>query len=111
MSLLTQFYEAKLELAQKEEELVQKEGELEQLKEEYSSYRKIVESTTDNKRIRSMREHVSWMSRDELKKRAKEIEEEEWIEGCLEKARRERIRSRREEERSRREEEKKKEAN
>ena len=66
MSILGELYEARLELLQKEEEL-------EKLKEEYSSYRKIVESTTDNKRIRAMRKHVSWMSRDELKKELRKL--------------------------------------
>lgn len=83
MSILGELYEARLELLQKEEEL-------EKLKEEYSSYRKIVESTLNNKSIRRMRKHVSWMGRDELNKGAKEIEEAEWLEGCLEKSRRSR---------------------
>ena len=83
MAILVELYETKLELLQKEEEL-------EKLKEEYSSYRKIVESTINNKNVRAMRKHISWMGRDELKKGAKEIEEQEWLEGCLEKARRSR---------------------
>ena len=83
MSILTELYVTKLELLQKEEEL-------EKLKEEYSSYRKIVESTLDNEDIRRMKQHVSWMGRDELIQSAKEIQEEEWLEGCLERTRRNR---------------------
>ena len=83
MSILSELYTTKLELLQKEEEL-------EKLKEEYSSYRKIVESTLDNKDIRKIKRHVSWMGRDELNQRAKEIEEAEWLESCLERARRSR---------------------
>ena len=81
MSILGELFEARLELLQKEEEL-------EKLKEEYSSYRKIVESTLDNKDIRGMRKRISWMGREELNKVAKEIQEQEWLEGSLEKARR-----------------------
>ena len=83
MSILGELYQTKLELLQKEEEL-------EKLKEEYSSYRKIVESTLNNKSIRGMKKRISWMGRDELNNRAKEIEEQEWLEGCMERERRRR---------------------
>ena len=95
MSVLLELYETKLELVQKEEEL-------QKLKEEYSSYRKIVESTSSNKKVKDIKKHISWMSRAELNERAREMAYEEWIEGYMDRARRkERLRREEEEEKKR----------
>ena len=70
-------------------ELYQKEQELSELREEYDNYRKIVESRCNNKKVKDIKEHVSWMDRKELMKKAKEVTEEEWLENRITRARRE----------------------
>ena len=99
MSILRELYDTRLDLAQKEEELSDLKEELTDLKEEFDSYRKIVECPYDNKRIREIKKHISWMSREELKERAKEIAEEETLEYHVMRARdQERNRKRRQRE-------------
>ena len=99
MSVISELYVTKLELYQKEQELSE-------LREEYNSYRKIVESTSNNKKVKDIKKHVSWLTRDELNKKAKEVDEQEWFEWHSEKVRREERIKRRQRE----EEEKKKRA-
>ena len=82
MSVISELYVTKLELYQKEQELSE-------LREEYNNYRTIVESRCNNKKVKDIKEHVSWMYRKELKKKAKEIIEEEWLENSITRARRE----------------------
>ena len=101
MSLISALYTARLELHLKEQELSE-------LKEEYNAYRRIAEANVQNKRIKDIKDHISWYNKNELKKKAKEIDEEEFLENGLMLAKRQaRIRRRRDE---RREEEKKKRA-
>ena len=90
MTILGELYATKLDLAQKEEEL-------RDLKEEFDNYRKIVECPYDNKRIREIKKHISWMARDELKQKAKEVAEEETLEYQLMRTRRQERRRQREE--------------
>ena len=82
MSVISELYVTKLELYQKEQELSE-------LREEYDNYRKIVESRCNNKKVKDIKEHVSWMDRKELMKKAKEVTEEEWLENRITRARRE----------------------
>ena len=80
-------------------ELAKKEEELKGLKQEYDSYRTIVESTCNNKKVKDIKKHASWLTRDELNKKAREVDEQEWLEWHSEKVRREeRIKRRRQRE-------------
>ena len=102
MTLLTELYNTKINLAQVEEEL-------DELKKEYNDYRTIMETGINNKRVKDIKDHITWYNREQLTKKAKEVLEEEWQENCLLRARdqeRKRRRSQREEE----EKEKKKRA-
>ena len=105
MSIIAELYDTKLELYEKEKELYEKEKELAELNEEYNNYRKIVESNSDNIKVRRIKEHISWCSRDDLKKEAKEVSEQEWLDNYVEKARRDERRRRRDERRRRAREE------
>ena len=100
MAVFRELFEARLALFEKEQEL-------KELKLEYESYRTIVESPCNNKNVRKTKEHISWYGPDELKKKAQEIMEEEWLEYSREKAKRqERREGRRREGRREREEKK-----
>ena len=90
MTILGELYATKLDLAQKEEEL-------RDLKEEFDNYRKIVECPYDNKRIREIKKYISWMTKDELKQKAKEVAEEETLEYQLMRTRCQERRRQREE--------------
>ena len=100
MAVFRELFEARLALFEKEQEL-------KELKLEYESYRTITESPCNNKNVRKTKEHISWYGPDELKKKAQEIMEEEWLEYSREKAKRQ---ERREREREEEEKEKKKRA-
>ena len=89
MSLIWELYEAKIALYEKEDQLAKKEQELSSLKEEYDYYRKIVETNCDNKKVRKIKKYISWYSREELKKKAKKVAEQEWLEYSCNEARRE----------------------
>ena len=107
---MSHWYDALLELYQREEEVKQLKEEMKELREELNNYRLIAESTSNNKKIRDIKNHLSWFNREELKRKAKEVMDEEWLENSSDRARRdERIRRREREmkERAR----KKKEAN
>ena len=86
--------------------LAQLEQELADLKEEYQSYRKIVETNCNNKKVKDIKRHVSWMTRDELNQKAKEVAEEEALEYQLMMARQRNREGRRREGRREREEKK-----
>ena len=88
MSLIWEVYEARIALYEKEEQLAKKEEELNSLKEEYDYYRKIVETNCDNKKVRKIKKHISWYSREELKKKAKKVAEQEWLDYSCNEARR-----------------------
>ena len=104
MSLISALYTATLELHLKEQELSE-------LKEEYNAYRRIAEANIQNKRIKDIKDHISWYNKNELKKKAKEIDDEEFLENGLMLAKRQaRIRRRTQREERRREEEKKRAA-
>ena len=116
MSIMSHWYDALLELYQREEEVKQLKEEMNELREELNNYRLIAESTSNNKKIRDIKNHLSWFNREELKRKAKEVMDEEWLENSSDRARRdERIRRRREREEKLREMKerarKKKEAN
>ena len=100
MSLVSKLYTTMIELSLREQEMSD-------LKEEYECYRKIVESTSDNKKVRKIKKYVSWYSREELKKKAKKVAEQEWLDYSCNEARREEGKRRRE---GRREREEKKRA-
>ena len=103
MSLLWELYEARIALYEKEEQLAKKEEELNSLKEEYDHYRKIVETNCDNKKVRKIKNHISWYSREQLKKKAKKVAEQEWLDySCNEARRRQRREGRREREEKKR---------
>ena len=90
MSLISALYTATLELHLKEQELSE-------LKEEYNAYRRIAEANVQNKRIKDIKDHISWYNKNELKKKAKEIDDEEFLENGLMLAKRQaRIRRRQE---------------
>ena len=89
MAVLRELFETKLALFTKEEEL-------KELKLEYDNYKTIVESPCNNKNVRDTKEHISWYSPDELKKKAQEVKEEERLEYSLEKARKQERKKRRE---------------
>ena len=86
--------------------LAQLEQELADLREEYQSYRKIIESNCNNKKVKDIKRHVSWMARDELNQKAKEVAEEEALEYQLMMARQRNREGRRREGRREREEKK-----
>ena len=94
MTLLTELYNTKMNLVQVEEEL-------DELKKEYNDYRTIMETGINNKRVKDIKDHITWYNREQLTKKAKEVLEEEWLENSLLRARdqeRKRRRSQREEE-------------
>ena len=91
MAVFRELFETRLALFEKEEEL-------RELKLEYDNYKTIVESPCNNKNVRDTKEHISWYTPDELKKKAQEVKEEEWLEYSLEKARKQERKKRREEE-------------
>ena len=103
MSLLSALYTARLELHLKEQELSE-------LKEEYNAYRRIAEANIQNKRIKDIKDHISWYNKNELKKKAKEIDDEEFLENGLMLAKRQARIRRREREREEEEKEKKRAA-
>ena len=80
MAVFRELFETRLALFEKEEEL-------KELKLEYENYKTIVESPCNNKNVRDTKKHISWYNPDELKKKAQEVMEEEWLEYSLEKAR------------------------
>lgn len=97
MSVLSQLYVTMLELDQREKEL-------NDLKAEYNDYRIIAESACKSKQVRDIKEHISWFDREDLKRKAKEVLNEEELENSLERARRqERIAKRRQREKKLRE--------
>ena len=97
MSVLSQLYVTMLELDQREKEL-------NDLKAEYNDYRIIAESACKSKQVRDIKEHISWFGREDLKRKAKEVLNEEELENSLERARRqERIAKRRQREKKLRE--------
>ena len=101
---MSQLFSARLSLCLLEEEF-------KNLKEEYEDYRRIAESSCNNKKVKCIRDHLSWYNRDDLKKKAKEVAVEEALEySCDEARKRERIRRRKQREERRREEEKKRAA-
>ena len=102
MSIIGELYMTKLELAKKEEQL-------KELQEEYDSYRAIVESNSNNKTVRKIKKHISWFSREELREKAKEVAEQEWLDYSCNEARRQERKRRRDREEEK--EKKKKEAN
>ena len=65
-----------------------REQELSDLKEEYECYRKIVESNSNNKKVRKIQKHVSWYNREDLKQKAKKVAEQEWLDYSCNEARR-----------------------
>ena len=81
MSLVSKLYTTMIELSLKEQELSD-------LKEEYDSYRKIVESNSNKKKVRKIKKYVSWYNREELKKKAKKVAEQEWLDYSCNEARR-----------------------
>ena len=81
MSIIGELYMTKLELAKKEEQL-------KELQEEYDSYRAIVESNSNNKKVRKIQKHVSWYNREDLKQKAKKVAEQEWLDYSCNEARR-----------------------
>ena len=104
MSIIGELYMTKLELAKKEEQL-------KELQEEYDSYRAIVESNSNNKKVRKIQKHVSWYNREDLKQKAKKVAEQEWLDySCNEARRQERRREGRRREGRREREEKKRAA-
>ena len=76
MSILTELYRVAIELSKKEEEF-------EEMKQEYDNYRIIAESSCNNKSVRLIKEHISWYNAEELKEKAKEVQEEELIENQM----------------------------
>ena len=103
MSLISALYTATLELRLKEQELID-------LKEEYNAYRRIAEANIQNKRIKDIKDHISWYNKNELKKKAKEIDDEEFLENGLMLAKRQARIRRRRTQREEEEKEKKKRA-
>ena len=81
MSLIAELYSAKIELCLMKEEL-------EQLKEEYNNYRRIIESKSNNKKVRFIKDHINWYDRDDLKRMANQVSEEEWLDDYCNTARR-----------------------
>ena len=81
MSIIGELYMTKLELAKKEEQL-------KELQEEYDNYRAIVESNSNNKKVRKIQKHVSWYDREKLKQKAKKVAEQEWLDYSCNEARR-----------------------
>ena len=81
MSLISELYSAKIELCLMKEEL-------EQLKEEYNNYRRIIESKSNNKKVRFIKDHINWYDRDDLKRMANQVSEEEWLDDYCNTARR-----------------------
>ena len=100
MSLISELYSAKIELCLMKEEL-------EQLKEEYNNYRRIIESKSNNKKVRFIKDHINWYDRDDLKRMANQVSEEEWLDDYCNTARRQEAKRR---SKQREEEEKKKRA-
>ena len=98
MSLISELYSAKIELCLMKEEL-------EQLKEEYNNYRRIIESKSNNKKVRCIKDHINWYNRDDLKRMANQVSEEEWLDDYCNTARRQEAKRRSKQ----REEEKEKE--
>ena len=89
---MSQLFSARLNLCLLEEEL-------KNLKEEYEDYRRIAESSCNNKKVKCIRDHLSWYNRDDLKEKAKEVAVEETLEySCNEARKRERIRRRKQRE-------------
>ena len=89
---MSQLFSARLSLCLLEEEF-------KNLKEEYEDYRRIAESSCNNKKVKCIRDHLSWYNRDDLKKKAKEVAVEETLEySCNEARKRERIRRRKQRE-------------
>ena len=102
MSLVSKLYTAMIELSLREQEMSD-------LKEEYECYRKIVESNSNNKTVRKIKKHISWYSREDLREKAKEVAEQEWLDYSCNEARRQERKRRRDREEEK--EKKKKEAN
>ena len=103
MSLIGELYSARIELCLMKEEL-------EQLKEEYNNYRRIIESKSNNKKVRFIKDHINWYDRDDLKRMANQVSEEEWLDDYCNTARRQEAKRRSKEREERRREEEKKRA-
>ena len=103
MSLISELYSAKIELCLMKEEL-------EQLKEEYNNYRRIIESKSNNKKVRCIKDHINWYNRDDLKRMANQVSEEEWLDDYCNTARRQEAKRRSKQREEEKEKEKEKRA-
>ena len=75
------------ELLKTKEQLSEAQQELDQLRQEYNAYRDIIESQTNNKRVRGIQDKITWYGRRELINKAKTIKKEEWLDYYCSKAR------------------------
>ena len=91
------------ELLKTKEQLSEAQQELDQLRQEYNAYRDIIESQTNNKRVRGIQDKITWYGRRELIDKAKTIKKEEWLDYYCSKARTQKRKRRREEKIKRRE--------
>ena len=91
------------ELLKTKEQLSEAQQELDQLRQEYNAYRDIIESQTNNKRVRGIQDKITWYGRRELIDKAKSIKKEEWLDYYCSKARTQERKRRREEKIKRRE--------
>ena len=91
------------ELLKTKEQLSEAQQELDQLRQEYNAYRDIIESQTNNKRVRGIQDKITWYGRRELINKAKTIKKEEWLDYYCSKARTQERKRRREEKIKRRE--------
>ena len=91
------------ELLKTKEQLSEAQQELDQLRQEYNAYRDIIESQTNNKRVRGIQDKITWYGRRELIDKAKTIKKEEWLDYYCSKARTQERKRRREEKIKRRE--------
>ena len=91
------------ELLKTKEQLSEAQQELDQLRQEYNAYRDIIESRTNNKRVRGIQDKITWYGRRELIDKAKTIKKEEWLDYYCSKARTQERKRRREEKIKRRE--------
>ena len=91
------------ELLKTKEQLSEAQQELDQLRQEYNAYRDIIESQTNNKRVRGIQDKITWYGRRERIDKAKTIKKEEWLDYYCSKARTQERKRRREEKIKRRE--------
>ena len=90
------------ELLKTKEQLSEAQQELDQLRQEYNAYRDIIESQTNNKRVRGIQDKITWYGRRELIDKAKTIKKEEWLDYYCSKVRTQERKRRREERRRQR---------